>query len=52
VSRDIILRLMKELPEDVQLPKDLAEFDADIAKLERTKAAQPAVAVQPEQAAR
>ena len=33
-GRDIIARLMRQSPDNATLPKDLAWFDAEIAKLD------------------
>ena len=49
-ARNIIARLKGQSPDNAQLPKDLAEFDAEIAKLEEADATEPGTA-QPEQAA-
>jgi hypothetical protein len=50
-DRLIIARLLEQSPNDDQLSKDIAVFDANIAKLEQISAP-GAEAAQPEQAVR
>ena len=48
-GRAIIVRLVGQSPDNAQLPKDLAAFDAEIAKLEEASASE--IGAVPQQAA-